>query len=83
MSVPKVRFDVAGPHGSWTLTLDTGRVAWIGRDSDVEIPLSAANVSRRHVSVEWTKDGFRVTDTSANGTLVDGDAMESLRCSRQ
>jgi pilus assembly protein CpaF len=36
------------------------------------VPLIANNVSRRHVSVEWTAEGLLITDASSNGTLVDG-----------
>ena len=45
---------------------------WIGRDETCQVQLPSSRVSRRHASVECTAEGLRVTDASANGTLVDG-----------
>jgi pilus assembly protein CpaF len=45
---------------------------WIGRDDACEVQIVSARVSRKHVCVERTAEGLRVTDASANGTLLDG-----------
>lgn len=45
---------------------------WIGRDDACDVQLLSSRISRRHVSLELTPEGIRVTDSSANGTLVDG-----------
>jgi pilus assembly protein CpaF len=41
----------------------------LGREGDVNLP--AQNVSRRHCTIEWTQAGFKITDASVNGTIVD------------
>lgn len=41
----------------------------LGREGDIVLP--AQNVSRRHCSIEWTREGLRVSDSSSNGTVVD------------
>jgi pilus assembly protein CpaF len=45
---------------------------WIGRDDACDIQLVSPGVSRKHASLELAVEGIRVTDASANGTLVDG-----------
>ncbi len=45
---------------------------WIGRDDGCDVQLLSSRISRRHVGLEVTPEGIRVTDASANGTLVDG-----------
>lgn len=58
--------------GNHELNFPADRPITLGRDDTTDIPLAYPNVSRRHVTVEWTTGGLQVTDTSSNGTLVDG-----------
>jgi NHLM bacteriocin system ABC transporter ATP-binding protein len=44
----------------------------IGRGDDCTIPLKDGSASRRHATVQWTGDGYRVTDNaSGNGVWLD------------
>ncbi|MEM9194692.1 MAG: ATPase, T2SS/T4P/T4SS family [Myxococcota bacterium] len=48
----------------------------VGRDPSCEVVLSSEEVSRRHVTLEKTAGGsFTVTDSSANGTVVDNQRI--------
>ncbi len=61
-------------HAELSFPLD--RTITIGRDDSVDVPLPATNVSRKHVTVAWSPEGIVVTDTSSNGTLVDGKILK-------
>jgi pilus assembly protein CpaF len=67
-----ISFRVTGPDGPVFVASDSTEPAWLGRDPLCTVPLVANNISRRHALVEWTADGLLITDTSSNGTLVDG-----------
>lgn len=70
---PLLHFHLVGHGiGQHELCFPADRPITIGRDDTTDIPLASANVSRRHVTVEWTASGLQVTDASSNGTLVDG-----------
>lgn len=43
---------------------------WLGRDPECSVELPSPNISRRHVELKWTVAGLEVTDSSANGTVV-------------
>ena len=47
----------------------------IGRDSACDVVLSSPAVSRFHLKAEWASQGLRITDQSANGTLVGKDRL--------
>lgn len=47
----------------------------VGRDSDCDIILDDLDVSRRHVTLEKVVGGFRVIDSSSNGTYVDSQFL--------
>ena len=72
MNRHELSFQFDGPGGPQIVTVDATMPAWLGRDPQCAVPLVGNNISRRHVSVEWTADGLLVTDASSNGTLVDG-----------
>ncbi|GAA1791845.1 DUF3662 and FHA domain-containing protein [Nostocoides veronense] len=63
-----------------------GPVTVLGRDTDANIVLADANISRRHCEVRVTSDGphliARVKDLdSTNGTWVNGERTRSMRLS--
>lgn len=72
MNRQELSFQLDGPGGTQLVTAEATKPAWLGRDPECTLPLIANNVSRRHVSVEWTAEGLLITDASSNGTLVDG-----------
>ena len=80
MSAPPLHFEVTGPEGVWSFTRTGAGPFWVGRDDGCDVRLPVPNVSRRHVSVERTSQGLRVTDTSSNGTIVNGTHL--LKASR-
>jgi pilus assembly protein CpaF len=43
---------------------------WIGRDDECHVVLDAPSVSRRHACLENSPRGLRISDHSANGTVV-------------
>jgi hypothetical protein len=50
----------------------------IGRDPDNHISIAEEFVSRRHATLEQCDSGFRIEDSSSNGTLVvSGDALQA------
>jgi pilus assembly protein CpaF len=75
-----LHFEVTGPAESWTLSRTGRGPFWVGRDDDCDVRLAVPNVSRRHVSVERTGAGLRFTDTSSNGTLVNGTRLLKSSC---
>ncbi len=54
--------------------LQLGARIWVGRDPSCDVVLPSPEVSRRHVHFELGPGAVRVTDASANGTLV-GEAV--------
>ncbi|HXJ00392.1 MAG TPA: SpoIIE family protein phosphatase [Micropepsaceae bacterium] len=63
---------ISGPSLGQRLLLDTKGVV-IGRDSQTDLVLASAEVSRRHCRVDLTGSELIVTDlNSTNGTYVDG-----------
>ncbi len=69
MTCPILEFEILAGRTSMRELRHASQPITIGREGD--IVLLAQNVSRRHCSVEWSSDGLRVTDSSANGTIVD------------
>ena len=72
MTTRDLRVEVTTERGVEALAFPGTSVLWIGRDETCDVQLPSSRVSRRHASVECTQEGLRVTDASANGTLVDG-----------
>lgn len=72
MSSATLEFEIRGAGGSRQETRSASDPVVLGREGDIRLP--AQNVSRRHCTVEWTTEGFLITDASANGTLV-GDHL--------
>ena len=57
-----------------------GTVTTIGRHPDSDVFLNDITVSRRHVEVERSGDGYRIRDVgSLNGTYVNRELIESER----
>jgi pilus assembly protein CpaF len=52
---------------------ETGPVR-IGRDPSCHVVLPSPDVSRRHLTIERGPGGYRITDASANGTMI-GDQL--------
>ncbi len=69
---------VQGPAAGARVALE--REVVIGRDPRCEIPIGAADVSRRHARIVPDEDGHRVVDLgSTNGTWVNGRPVTSRR----
>lgn len=50
--------------------MKNGDVITVGRDGDIKVNDSYTNVSRKHLTIEKTEDGFLVKDISKNGTKI-------------
>lgn len=48
------------------------RTAMLGRSADGDMVLPASAVSSRHCRVDWQDGAYVLTDTSSNGTLLNG-----------
>ena len=55
------------------LVAATGLV--IGRDASCDVVVPSGEVSRRHAEIAPGKGGYVMTDTSANGVMVNGERM--------
>lgn len=51
----------------------------IGRDASCEVVLTSDEVSRRHAEIRPGPAGYVLTDSSANGTLVNGQRIAGAR----
>lgn len=66
-----------GPEPGRVIPLPEGEAQVLGRGTRSDIRMEDDRVSRRHCRIQQTADGLRVTDLdSANGTFVDGDAVD-------
>ena len=66
----------SGPQAGDRFTLAAG-VTRLGRHPDSEIMLDDITVSRRHVEIERTAEGYVVTDAgSLNGTYVNQERVD-------
>jgi len=69
--LPRVVLSIEMPDGQVEqLPLEESWPAFIGRDPSCHVVLPSPEVSRRHLAVERRPQGFKVTDQSANGTLI-------------
>jgi diguanylate cyclase (GGDEF)-like protein len=69
---------VQGPAAGARVALE--REVVIGRDPRCELPIGAADVSRRHARIVPDEDGHKVVDLgSTNGTWVNGKPVTSRR----
>jgi len=50
-----------------------------GRDATCDVVLGGDEISRRHAQIDLAPNGYVVTDTSANGTLVNGQRLTAPR----
>ena len=48
----------------------------IGRDAGSDVVVPSGNVSRQHAEIMLTSAGYRLSDLSANGVLVNGSRVE-------
>ncbi|MBA3889571.1 MAG: FHA domain-containing protein [Gemmatimonadaceae bacterium] len=51
----------------------------IGREVGADVVVPLAEVSRRHAEIVPTSDGYRVTDLSTNGVMVNGERVVQSR----
>jgi predicted component of type VI protein secretion system len=51
----------------------------IGRSSKVDLQIPERRISKEHATLYWSNGKFRITDTSMNGTWLNGERMESNR----
>jgi len=69
---------VQGPAAGARVALE--REVVIGRDPRCELPIAAADVSRRHARIAADEEGHRIVDLgSTNGTWVNGRPVTSRR----
>lgn len=65
--------------GSASRLIVEGQSAIIGRDDNVDFPLSNAKVSRHHVSIEYVDGQWIASDlSSSNGTFYRGKQIDTL-----
>src|SRR5918999_1652335 len=69
-------------HAGGTVRVPAGRPFVIGRGPDADLDLPHPRVSRRHAVVEYTAEGWTLTDSSSNGTFLDDDRITVLRVDR-
>lgn len=60
-----------GAAGQQLLRLDH-HGAMLGRAAEADMVLPDRAVSSRHCRIDWQSDGYLLTDTSSNGTLLNG-----------
>ena len=70
MTPTALAIQIIDSNGTCTITRPIDRPLWLGRDPECSVELPSPNVSRRHVELKWTVAGLEVTDSSANGTVV-------------
>jgi small-conductance mechanosensitive channel len=70
-------FVAEGPERGRVLALD-GSPATVGRSRTCALTLSDGNASKEHLRIEWTGEGYRLTDLGSSfGTRVNGHPVES------
>ena len=62
---------------SWTF--DQERVIRLGRSADNDVVLYSAVVSRYHVEVHRTSEGWELKNLGANGTYLDGKRISQVK----
>jgi ABC transport system ATP-binding/permease protein len=55
-----------------------GKSLTIGRDSDADVYIEDMHISRRHAVIEWTPDGWVLTDHSRNGIFVNDRLQDQV-----
>jgi predicted component of type VI protein secretion system len=58
-----------------TFKFPAGPPVVIGRNPEAVVPLEGSALSRDHFSIEYRGDSVYVTDTSSNGTWVNGELI--------
>lgn len=61
---------------SWVVP--AGQSLTIGRDGDADVRIDDMHISRRHAVVEWTHEGWLLTDHSRNGVFVNGRTHDKV-----
>ena len=59
-------------------TFDSHTAISIGRATDNDVVLYSAVVSRLHVKLNLTENGWQVANISSNGTYVDGEPITKM-----
>ncbi|MDT3439831.1 MULTISPECIES: FHA domain-containing protein [unclassified Pseudofrankia] len=77
--MPPVALRVSTPADE--LTLPGDRPAVVGRSSDADVVINHPKVSRRHVALEPTPEGWVARDLSTNGIWYDGQRVGSVQVS--
>jgi small-conductance mechanosensitive channel len=71
-------FVAEGAERGRTLTLD-GRPVTVGRSRSSTLPLADGNASKEHLRIEWTEEGYVLTDLGSSfGTRVNGQAASRV-----
>ncbi len=77
----EIRFDIRLPDGSNQSRRSRAEgPIWIGRDGQCQLVLDSPSVSRWHLSLQSVPGGLRVSDCSANGTLVNETLLKKGSC---
>ena len=75
---PKLEVISDGRH----VVLPTDRPFVIGRGEDAQLTVTNSLVSRRHVVIEWVDQSWTLTDSSRNGTFIEGKRVTQVKVSR-
>ena len=68
--------EVRTADGVWRV--ERGQELTIGRDEDAGVRIVGPLISRTHVVIESTPDGFQLRDMSKNGVFVDGERQRTI-----
>ena len=75
---PARLFVAEGAERGRTLALD-GRPVTVGRSRSSTLALAAVNASKEHLRIEWTPEGYVLTDLGSSfGTRVNGQAASRV-----
>ncbi|ONH23209.1 FHA domain-containing protein [Pseudofrankia asymbiotica] len=77
--MPPVALRVSTPAGE--LTLPGDHPAVVGRSGDADVVVNHPKVSRRHVALEPSPEGWVARDLSTNGIWHDGQRVGAVRVS--
>jgi pSer/pThr/pTyr-binding forkhead associated (FHA) protein len=85
-AVPRAPGGAIGTTGGRLVSLTDGREYAIGdgplvlgRDAECDVVVPGTDVSRRHAEIVPTPAGYRLVDSSTNGTFVNGERVAGQR----
>jgi pSer/pThr/pTyr-binding forkhead associated (FHA) protein len=85
-AIPRAPGGAIGTTGGRVVSLTDGREYAIGdgplvlgRDAECDVVVPGTDVSRRHAEIVPTPAGYRLVDSSTNGTFVNGERVAGQR----